>query len=231
MQPTFNVGRQHGKMRGFDTLAIAIEFALHDVDSKLFGCRWQLKQSALLHIGFEVQRFAGSRNRGSHAKRFAGNQSDSNPALVDPRNVASIVMNKIRVRLLEFAGQGDPRLDPVQLRTGHFQVVWCALGMHNATSGRHPVHRTGANNLIEAETVPVSNLAFKKIRDSGQSNVRVWSHIEPAAGRKIGRSHVIEKDERPYPLLIDVGQRTPYFEFTEAFAGRIDDSPYGTTAF
>jgi hypothetical protein len=41
---------------------------------------------------------------------------------------------------------------------------------------------------------------------------------------------VIEKDERANPLLIDVWQRAPYREISEAFDGWMDDSLYGTTA-
>jgi hypothetical protein len=63
------------------------------------------------------------------------------------------------------AWQRDPRLNPKEgAAVSHLSGR--ALGVCNATAGRHPVDLAGLDYLYGAEAIAVQEFPFEKVRDS-----------------------------------------------------------------
>src|SRR5256886_14045438 len=67
--------------------------------------------------------------------------------------------------------------------------------MDYAAAGGHPVDITRGDRLHRAEAVTVQDFAFEQIGDRRQAYVRMRAHVDAAARRENGRTHVIEKNE------------------------------------
>src|ERR1700749_5242436 len=68
--------------------------------------------------------------------------------------------------------------------------------MHDATSSRHPDHRTWADRHHCAKAVTVDYFAVEQIRHRGEVNVRMRADIDTLADAELGRPHLVEKDKR-----------------------------------
>ena len=56
----------------------------------------------------------------------------------------------------------------------------------------------GQDLLADTQTVTVMDFAIEQIGDRRQADMRMRPDIDPLAGAEIGRSHVVEKDERTH---------------------------------
>jgi hypothetical protein len=98
--------------------------------------------------------------------------------------------------LLERTRQRDPQLQAVQARPRLALGGRRALGVHNPTTGGHPVDGARSDGLLRAQAVAVEDLAFEQVRHRRQVDVRVWPHVHAGPGRQPDRPHVVEEDER-----------------------------------
>ena len=115
-------------------------------------------------------------------------------------------MDECGVALLLLVRQRHPGLDPEQALPGPLALRACALRMHDAAAGPHPVDRTWLDGLLGAETVAVQDLAFEQVSDRRQVDVRVGTDVDALVGQELGRAHLVEEDERPDHLALDRGQ-------------------------
>ncbi len=97
-----------------------------------------------------------------------------------------------------------------------------ALGVHDAATGRHEVHGTGLDELPIAQAVAVHDLAFEKVRDRREPDVRMRAHGDTVARRKHGGPHVIEEHERPDHAPFRRRQHAADVELAEAAHARLD---------
>ncbi|MCY1447693.1 hypothetical protein D9M71_643230 [compost metagenome] len=82
-------------------------------------------------------------------------------------------------------------------RAAAAQGFRCALDVGDAASGGHPADIAGAHQLVRAEAVLVLHLAFVKVGEGGQADMRMLANVHALAGREIAAEHVIEEHERP----------------------------------
>src|SRR6202046_847929 len=69
--------------------------------------------------------------------------------------------------------------------------------MHDAGASSHPVNLARADLLADAETVGVMDLTVEQIGDRRQADMGVRSDVDPFTRAKVGRPHVIQKNEWP----------------------------------
>jgi len=98
-----------------------------------------------------------------------------------------------------------------------------ALGMGDAAARGHPVDRAGPDRLQGAEAVAVGDLAADQVSDRGEADVRMRAHVDPLPQQKLGRTHLIEKDERSDHLAARRRQRPAHLEAAEVTRPRHDD--------
>src|SRR5256885_6160089 len=67
--------------------------------------------------------------------------------------------------------------------------------MDYAAAGGHPIDIARRDRLHRAEAVTVQDFAFEQIGDRRKAYVRMRAHVDAAAWRENGRTHVIEKNE------------------------------------
>ena len=109
-------------------------------------------------------------------------------------------MYELGRNLLRAFRQRNPRLNAVQ-EPAVLAHRLEAFGVSDAAARGHPVHFTGTNHLMKAETVAMDDLAREQVRDRRQANVRMRPHVDPPrqVRGKLHRSHVIEEHERARP--------------------------------
>ena len=71
------------------------------------------------------------------------------------------------------------------------------FGMHDAATGRHPVHLAGANGRGGAETVTMHDFAVEQVSHRGKPDMRMRPHVEAVAGAKFSRAEMVEENKRP----------------------------------
>ena len=118
--------------------------------------------------------------------------------------------------------QGNPCLDAEQAVAGAAGIVAGAFRMRHAAPRQHPVHLTGIDHLVGAQTVAVLKFALVQVGHSPQPDMRVRAHVDALIGQKLGRSHLVEKDEGPDHLATRCRKRTPDLEPADV-AGTGDD--------
>ena len=96
--------------------------------------------------------------------------------------------------------------------------------MDNAPSRGHPVNRARLDRLHAAETIAMNDRAGKQIGDRGQADVRMGPHVDALARRQLGRSHLIEKDERSDATPLQRRQHAAHFEPADIAGTRHDDA-------
>src|SRR5262245_19645322 len=163
-----------------------------------------------LHVRFEPE-------------RLAGEHATANAAFIVKRQVLVPIMGELRVHFLALFGQRDPGLyavNEIALRACLFE----ALRVRDAAARGHPVHFGGMNGLLEAEAVPMDDLAIEQISDRGQADMRMGPHIHRPgnAGSKIDGPEVIEENERPDHAPLNERQHAAHLEPAERLATLID---------
>jgi hypothetical protein len=81
----------------------------------------------------------------------------------------------------------------------------------------------GADGLHEPETVAVHQFTDEEVGDGREADVRVRTHIDAGAGGKLGRTDVIEKDERPDEVATRSRQHPSHFETAQVPRSWLDD--------
>src|SRR3990167_5919245 len=106
------------------------------------------------------------------------------------------MMEEGRCRLFVGLRQGDPCLNAVH------QCTICAcvfepLAMRDTAACNHPVDLTGADFLVEAQTVAMRHLPRIEVSHGGKPDVWMRPHVECTrdSGRKFDRPEMIEEDE------------------------------------
>ncbi len=85
------------------------------------------------------------------------------------------------------------------IRPGAINLMTAGRGIvHSERAGRHQVYRARSNHLFIPEAVAVHDLALEQVGYGRQANVWMRPHLDALARRKLGRPHVIEKDERAH---------------------------------
>ncbi len=78
----------------------------------------------------------------------------------------------------------------------------------------------------------MQDLAVEQVGDGGQADVRMGPHVDALAGPEVGRTHVIQEDERPHHPPRRVGQHALHLEpSAEVPAAALDDSFEHVRAF
>ena len=99
--------------------------------------------------------------------------------------------------------------------------------MHDASTGRHPIHIARMNLADIAQTVAVFERAVEQIGDSGQRDMRVGPHVDAGARRELRRPQMIEKNKRPHHLSSGKGQHPPHHEAAQVALSAFDYLQYG----
>src|SRR4249919_3375118 len=86
--------------------------------------------------------------------------------------------------------QRHPHLQAVNWLAVDAPVRTCAFGMHDTASGGHPVNFARLDGHCRPKAVSMHDFAVEEISDRSKSNMRMWPHIEPAAGAKFRRAEV-----------------------------------------
>ena len=76
------------------------------------------------------------------------------------------------------------------------QILAGALRVNNPPPGGHQVDRPRPDGLDHAQAVAMQDFPLEQVGDGGQTDVGMGTHLDALAGRKLGRPHVIEEDER-----------------------------------
>jgi hypothetical protein len=126
------------------------------------------------------------------------------------------------IGLLAAFGQRQPRLDAKHLLRSIAQFRGGPLGMHDAASGCHQIHRSGTDRQGRAETITMENLSVKEIAHRGQSYMRMRAHIEPLPQQEFRRAKLVEKDEWPDHFLAHGGQSPAHAEPAKVLGGGND---------
>src|SRR4051794_36590803 len=105
---------------------------------------------------------------------------------------------EVRFDFFVLAGKRDPDLESMQARSRLAERAWRALRMDDAAPRRHPVDGARADHLLETEAVSMGEFSLEQVRHRGEVDVRVRSNVEPLPARDLGRSDVIEEDERTH---------------------------------
>src|SRR5262245_11024732 len=103
------------------------------------------------------------------------------------------------------------------------------LRMHDAAPCPHQVDLTGTDGQRRAETIAMEDFALKQVSDRGETDVRVWSHIDTLADQELGWAHLIEADKGAHHLLLRRRQRAAYLEGAEIARPRHDHMLDGVT--
>lgn len=140
------------------------------------------------------------------------------------RQVRGVMVHESRLDFLVRRGQGDPRLDPVQLAARLTKRVE-ALRMCDPATGGHPIDFTRTDDLVAADAVTVHDLTSKEIGDRRQADVRMRPDIRLTRDvrRQDHRPHVIEKNERADHAAPAPWQYPSDFEAAEVAAAGVDD--------
>ena len=88
---------------------------------------------------------------------------------------------------------GDPQLDALE---GSAVVTRGLLGVGDAVAGGHEVQLSGLDDLLGPEAVLVEGLAVEQPGGRLQADVRMRTHVEPAALRHVGGSHMVGEAPR-----------------------------------
>ena len=102
-------------------------------------------------------------------------------------------------------------------------MVIAAFGMHDASSGSHPVDFTGPYRLHGAQTVAMQDFTLKQPSHGGQTDVRMGSYIQADAGLQDIGPHLIQKNERPHHAPTRSGQGAANLESIAEIAGAGND--------
>lgn len=114
--------------------------------------------------------------------------------------------------ILMVLGQGNPCLDAKQARRPLARRFRRAFGMRDTAPGDHPVERAGLDDLIGAGAVAVMEAAAIETGDRAQPDMRMRAHIHPLPGQELGRTGLIEEDERPHHLPLGCRQGAAHLE-------------------
>src|SRR5579863_2784964 len=98
--------------------------------------------------------------------------------------------------------------------------------MHDTAAGDHPVDRARSNRLHGAEAVAVNDLAVEQVGDGGQSDMRVWTHVQATPGAQYGRSHLIEEDKRPDHAALTAWEGPAHIKAIAKIVHRRDDDKF-----
>ena len=120
--------------------------------------------------------------------------------------------------------EGDPDLNAVEFLSPLSKFHIGSLGMDDAAARRHPVDRARFDRLHAAETISMNDRAGKQIGDRGQADMRMGPHVDAPARRELGRSHLIEKDERSDATPFQRRQHAAHFESADIARTRHDDA-------
>jgi hypothetical protein len=82
--------------------------------------------------------------------------------------------------------------------------------MGDAPARRHPVDVAGPDLLHAAQRVAVHLRAVEQVGDGGKTDMRMGTHIDAPAGRKIHRPEIIEEDEGADAAPRRLGQQAGY---------------------
>src|SRR4029450_6522690 len=121
-----------------------------------------------------------------------------------------------------------PDLDTVQTLPARESLRARAFRMHDAAASGHQIHRTGLDRLHVTQTVTMQNLAFEKIRDCCQTDVRVRTYVDAAARGEVRGSHVIEEHEWPDAALLRSRKQAPHREIAEILFVWLDQQAHDT---
>ena len=102
--------------------------------------------------------------------------------------------------------------------------------MHDTAAGDHPVDRARSNRLHGAEAVAVNDLAVKQVGDRGESDVRVWAHVQATTGAQYRRAHLIEEYKRPDHAALSAGQGAAHVKAIAKIVHRRDDDEFDARA-
>jgi hypothetical protein len=69
----------------------------------------------------------------------------------------------------------------------------------------------------------VNDLAVEQVGDRGQSDMRVRTHVQAAAGAQYRRPHLIEENKRPDRAALAAGQGTAHMKAIAEIVHRRDD--------
>ena len=87
-----------------------------------------------------------------------------------------------------------------------------SLRMDDAAPRRHPVDRTGLDQLLRAQAVAVHHRALEQVRHGGQADVRMGPHIVVDTGYFGHRPKMVEEDKRANAALPRRGQQPAHCE-------------------
>ena len=147
-------------------------------------------------------------DRGRLAPGRAEDQMEITALAIKSGQILTGMVEKGRIGILILFRQGDPGLNTIHLVAVLALRRGGAFGVNHAATRRHPVHIARTDHEILAETVLVTQGAFKQIGDGCQTDMRMGTHINPLTGGKRGRAHLVEENEGADKTLTRRGQNT-----------------------
>src|ERR1700730_9506462 len=133
------------------------------------------------------------------------------------------MMRERRVDLFAVSRQANPGLDAEEPRAVLAELGRPALGMDDPPPRGHPVDLAGPDWLERPQTVAMEDLAFEEIRHSRETDMRVRPDVQTRSGTQHGRTHLIEKNERPDRAALRRRKHAANFEPAAEVAGLGDD--------
>ena len=149
-------------------------------------------------------------------------QPDPRPGVLDHGQHLRRGVGKGRIHLLVLLRQRDPDLDPEELSACGADLLWRPLGVGDAASRSHPVHRAGTDWLHGPQAVAVEDLTLEQIGDGGQADVWMRPDVQPLAPAEHRGSHLIEEDEGTDHAPPHRGERPPDREAAQVASARKD---------
>src|SRR5262249_5133263 len=140
------------------------------------------------------------------------NDAGAHAAVLDQRQACSVEMLERRRGFLVGLRQRNPALNAEHTLDAMPCARRAALGVGNAPPGGHEIHRAVAALDRSRPAVAMHPEAVEKVRDGGQSDMRVPTNVESLSGDELNRSHLIEEDEGPHHLALALRQRGAHRE-------------------
>ena len=162
----------------------------------------QWKGGASLQHNVEIEGFRLHRHWAGFAVGAAENQVCAGAGVGDQRHGVFFVVLEIRLHFFFVRWQGKPRLDAEQFVLAGTGFVAGSFRVGDAFACRHPVHLARVDHLVGADAVAVLKLALIKVSDGAQPDMRMRAHIDAALVDELGRSHLVEEDERTDHLAV-----------------------------
>ena len=117
----------------------------------------------------------------------------------------------------------DPALDAEQRPACRLALRTLTFRMNDASSGGHPVQRSGSDCLLGSKAVPVVQFAVEQIGHRRKADMGMRLDVDAAADKQFGRPHLVEEDEGTDHAAANRGKGAAHLKSPDVAGARNDD--------